>query len=356
MLLTFVAGDRCRTPVGQCPRVGQRRRWSRSWRSDFLFVPPYYRLSVSSPVDWVTLLVFLVVALSRASADRPDAAQRARAVQRQREIALLNRLSSRPRLRGVGGGDGVLHRERGRRRAGGRPRGAVLRARAATAPPSWSPRPAGPGAGWPSAHWRSGSSATTRRSPCSGRGCPPSCGRSGAERRGRRRATRRGRRLRPAADQGQSRGCAVRAPAAGPASATPTARQLLAVANLAAAFLERLRLEEAAAHRQRLRESDRLKATLVSSVSHELKTPLAAVTARVTGLIEEGEGCDAGAGARGAHGGLGGPRPPAIRPSATCSTSRGWSRTPGGPKLDDYDVAEVLGTVPRISPWPSERA
>jgi two-component system sensor histidine kinase KdpD len=43
-----------------------------------------------------------------------------------------------------------------------------------------------------------------------------------------------------------------------------------------------------------LREADRLKSTLISSVSHELKTPLAAATARVTGLIEEGESCDAG--------------------------------------------------------------
>ena len=60
-----------------------------------------------------------------------------------------------------------------------------------------------------------------------------------------------------------------------------------------AASLERQRLEADAAHAEALREADRLKSTLVSSVSHELKTPLAAATARVTGLVEEGESCDA---------------------------------------------------------------
>jgi two-component system, OmpR family, sensor histidine kinase KdpD len=70
-------------------------------------------------------------------------------------------------------------------------------------------------------------------------------------------------------------------------------RLLAAVSNLAAASLERQRLEADAAHTEALREADRLKSTLVSSVSHELKTPLAAATARVTGLVEVGEGCDA---------------------------------------------------------------
>jgi two-component system sensor histidine kinase KdpD len=64
-------------------------------------------------------------------------------------------------------------------------------------------------------------------------------------------------------------------------------RLLVATANLAAAYLERLRLERAASRTEALQESDRLKTTLISSVSHELKTPLAAVTARVTGLLEE---------------------------------------------------------------------
>jgi two-component system sensor histidine kinase KdpD len=66
------------------------------------------------------------------------------------------------------------------------------------------------------------------------------------------------------------------------------ARLLAALANLSASCLERQRLERAAADARALREAERLKDTLVSSVSHELKTPLAAATARVTGLLEEG--------------------------------------------------------------------
>ncbi len=64
-------------------------------------------------------------------------------------------------------------------------------------------------------------------------------------------------------------------------------RLLLSIANLAAAFLERRRLEEAARRSETLVEADRMKSTLISSVSHELKTPLAAVTATVTSLLEE---------------------------------------------------------------------
>lgn len=75
--------------------------------------------------------------------------------------------------------------------------------------------------------------------------------------------------------------------------ATPSARLSAAelrlaqsLANLVAAYLERQRLLEAAAHATALREADRLKATLLSSVSHELKTPLAALTATVSNLLE----------------------------------------------------------------------
>ena len=65
------------------------------------------------------------------------------------------------------------------------------------------------------------------------------------------------------------------------------ARLLVSITNLATSFLERRRLEETASRAEAVRESERLKSTLISSVSHELKTPLAAVTATVTSLLEE---------------------------------------------------------------------
>ncbi|MHB9025842.1 MAG: DUF4118 domain-containing protein [Armatimonadota bacterium] len=63
------------------------------------------------------------------------------------------------------------------------------------------------------------------------------------------------------------------------------ARLLVSIANLVAGFLERQRLEAEAGRAQALHEGERLKSTLVSSVSHELKTPLAAVTAAITSLL-----------------------------------------------------------------------
>ena len=64
------------------------------------------------------------------------------------------------------------------------------------------------------------------------------------------------------------------------------ARLLIAVANQAAAFLERKHLQGLAVQADALREADKLKSTLVSSVSHELKTPLSSITATVSNLLE----------------------------------------------------------------------
>jgi two-component system sensor histidine kinase KdpD len=64
-------------------------------------------------------------------------------------------------------------------------------------------------------------------------------------------------------------------------------RLAVSLAWLLGAFLERNRLQVLASTAETLREAERLKATLMSSVSHELKTPLAAMTATVSGLLAE---------------------------------------------------------------------
>jgi len=61
---------------------------------------------------------------------------------------------------------------------------------------------------------------------------------------------------------------------------------LRSLANLVAAFLERQRLQEEVTRAEATRAADVLKASLLSSVSHELKTPLAALTATVSNLLE----------------------------------------------------------------------
>ena len=86
---------------------------------------------------------------------------------------------------------------------------------------------------------------------------------------------------------GQAQGVLVLGPAPDGRSYTATdLRMAVSVANLVAAFLDRQRLTEQAARADAEREADLLKSSLLSSVSHELKTPLAALTATVSNLLE----------------------------------------------------------------------
>jgi two-component system sensor histidine kinase KdpD len=61
---------------------------------------------------------------------------------------------------------------------------------------------------------------------------------------------------------------------------------LCAAANMAGTFLERSRLEQSARQAETLKEGDKLKSAIFSSVSHELKTPLSSLTATISGLLE----------------------------------------------------------------------
>ncbi|MCX6363299.1 MAG: DUF4118 domain-containing protein [Actinobacteria bacterium] len=63
-------------------------------------------------------------------------------------------------------------------------------------------------------------------------------------------------------------------------------RLVSSLSNLVGAFLEREQLQAVATKAAAEREADQLKSSLLSSVSHELKTPLAALTATVSNLLE----------------------------------------------------------------------
>lgn len=78
----------------------------------------------------------------------------------------------------------------------------------------------------------------------------------------------------------------VSARAGGPAYSPAETRLARSLANLVSAFLERQELQAKATQAEAGREADRLKSSLLSSVSHELKTPLAALTATVSNLLE----------------------------------------------------------------------
>jgi two-component system sensor histidine kinase KdpD len=65
-------------------------------------------------------------------------------------------------------------------------------------------------------------------------------------------------------------------------------RLVAASANQLAMAVQRVRYTLQEARARSLEESDRLKSALISMVSHELKTPLTAIKASATGLLEEG--------------------------------------------------------------------
>jgi two-component system sensor histidine kinase KdpD len=76
-----------------------------------------------------------------------------------------------------------------------------------------------------------------------------------------------------------------------PASARPLHPEqrglVRALARLVAAPLERARLAQAADSARLAADSERLRSTLLSSVSHDLRTPLAAITGAASGLLVE---------------------------------------------------------------------
>jgi two-component system sensor histidine kinase KdpD len=310
---------------------------------DVLFVAPYYRLGVSSSVDWVTLVMFLGVAVA-AGFQTGRMRQRERAaIQRQREIALLNRLSSR--LVSEESTDAmasfIVHEVvsvLGADRAalfGRKPDGtAELLAQAGGPEVGVTERAF---ADWVIRNDRAVALPVSEDVPLELRPITVEADAavSGAVADGA---------FVPLQTTDGLEGVLYARPLAGAEIHPGGTRQLLAVANLAAVFLERRRLEEAAAHTAAMQESDRLKATLVSSVSHELKTPLAAVTARITGLLGEHEGFNS----------------ERVRSELTAA-SEDLSRLDSSigdlvdvsrlesdawrPKPDLYELGEVLGTV-----------
>lgn len=317
---------------------------------DLLFLQPYYRLSVSRPDEWVSLLVFLAAA-AIAAAQTGEIRERERtAVRRQTELAVLARLSARlvseksveamasfivAEVVGVLEADRAAVYERGSREA-------VLLAEAGRASSGLAERAL---ASWVAA------SGTAIEPPGEG-GAPidpglPAVGPAAAIEG----VVADGIYL-PLRTKDGLEGVLYARPLPDREFARDQAPRLLAVSNLAAAVLERRRLEAEASRVAAMRDADRLKTTLVSSVSHELKTPLAAVTARVSGMLEEGDSLDV---AR-AREELTAVSEDLVRLDASIRDLLDFSRLESDswkPRFEEYGVAEVLGTV--ASRIPAER-
>jgi two-component system, OmpR family, sensor histidine kinase KdpD len=259
---------------------------------DLLFVPPYYRLTVTSLSEWLGLLVFLLVALVSGQQTARLRAREVAAVRRQGELALLNRLAFQIASEKsvdavaefiVGQVTEVLCADRAALYVGtpatATPRclaqaGLFRPSRSEAALVNWVLHTS-KAVGMPLSQGVPFDQRIVSVGPAD---AIPGVTADGV--------------YIPLQTSASLEGVLF-AEFASPVGLTADdARLLAAVANLAATSLERERLEEDASHTEALREADRLKSTLVSSVSHELKTPLAAATARVTGLLEEGVGSD----------------------------------------------------------------
>jgi two-component system sensor histidine kinase KdpD len=318
---------------------------------DFLFIPPYYRLTVAAPSEWVGLFVFLVVALVSGQQTVQLRDRERSAVRSRDELALLNRLSFRiasesstPAVAEFVASQvsDVLGARRVALYAGGLATDTVTcLAQAGLARPSRAEAEL--------VDWVMHTSKAVGLPPAEdvpydmrvvsvgAAEAIPGTAAQGA--------------FIPLQTSTGLEGVLFVEPAEKVAMTADDARLLAAVANLAATSFERQRLEEDAAHTEALREADRLKSTLVSSVSHELKTPLAAATARVTGLIDEGESCDA---AR-VREELAAVAEDLDRLNDSIGDLLDFSRLESDawlPRLEAHDLRDILGTVLSRLPAP----
>lgn len=258
---------------------------------DFFFLPPYHTLIVSDPKDWISLVVFLIIAVVMGLQTGRMKDRESMALAREREATLLNRFSSHlvsqttlagmaeMLLQEVCGATGAenaalyLRKENGElfRAATHRVGGDGIETSSALGIAEWAGRES-KAVGLPS----------TRRMGKETESWPVSID---AETLGH--ADERGIFL-PLHTEESMEGVLYVGPRRdGHSFSVHDARLLISIANQATAYLERRRLTGIASQAEALKESDRLKSAFVRSVSHELKTPLASVTATVTGLLED---------------------------------------------------------------------
>jgi two-component system sensor histidine kinase KdpD len=244
---------------------------------NFFFLPPYHTLEVHDPKDWLSLVAFLVVGVIVGVQAGRMREREARALAREQETAALNRLSA-----------AVVSQTSTAEMAASCLKEVVEVLGAASATlfvrdgdelEAYCQAPAGDSA----------DTAVTERARQAVRQS------EAAEARGHSEAA-------PAttvtaagdgglyvpvhSPSGVSGVLTVQARASGRAYSAGDARLVTSLSNLVGAFLEREKLQAVATKAAAEREADQLKSSLLSSVSHELKTPLAALTATVSNLLE----------------------------------------------------------------------
>ncbi len=251
---------------------------------DFFFLPPYHTLQVRDPKDWLALGAFLVVGIVMGIQTGRMREREARAVAREREAALLNRLTAnlvsqtttqsmaetvlRETVESLGAASATLFVAEG----GG------LHSFCASPPSQRTDAATEDTAEWVFSHGQpvglpgTGAAQPAQQTPAGGG--VRALGDAG------------GVFLPLRSPSGVAGVLTVETRPDGRPYNDADGRLLASLANLIAVFLERQRLQSAATQAEASREADRLKSSLLSSVSHELKTPLAALTATVSNLLE----------------------------------------------------------------------
>ncbi|GBD12376.1 Sensor histidine kinase ResE [bacterium HR24] len=257
---------------------------------DFFFVEPVHTLTVSDPEEWVALLLFLLTAIVTGHVAASQRRRAWEAEQREREAIVLYdvvRLMSEPDLGQAL--DAVAARLRQELQlaavsieiAQGEGHD-VIRAIAGDPEALWLARASTVAS---SRLLKQGAAPTPIRRGAPGRWIgvvpprPPSTARTIVSNR---------LYLVPVTVEGQRAGVIVlvRAPD-GPGFTAADNRLLSAVAAQVGIALERLRLRREATEAEILRRTDELKSALLSAVSHDLRTPLATISAAADSLLQQ---------------------------------------------------------------------
>ena len=249
---------------------------------NFFFLPPYHTLEIRDPKDWLSLVAFLVVGVIVGLQAGRMREREARAVARERETAALNRLSAElvSQTSTEEMAQAVLAEIVGLL---GAPAADLFVAEKdglhsyCTAPPSSAPdAQVAERAEWAFRHETPLGlpKGSPGHEPAEGGGPFEAVGEPG------------GMYLPLRSPSGVAGVLTVTARGDGRPYSTADARLVASIANLAGVFLERQELQATATQAEAAREADQLKSSLLSSVSHELKTPLAALTATVSNLLE----------------------------------------------------------------------
>lgn len=266
--------------------IGQRGTW---WVApvaafaamNFLFTQPYYTFWVSHPEDWLMLAVFLLVGVMSSLQVRRLRERTREAEDRQKDLQLLNRLSRQ--LVSAATIQNMTDALNAALAMAGVNRVTLFVSEQGEERRSLVPFGDEPSTGesdvaeWVARENKAVGLPTASVAAQSGEPWPVAgSGPSGVHVSGS---------FLPLHSTSGLRGVLLAA-RAGAAPIQPSeARVLVSAANLATTFLDRRELQRQANVLASVEEADRLKSSLISSVSHDIKTPLAAAKAHVTGLL-----------------------------------------------------------------------